>query len=47
MYRLKPQPKYLGKVKLVEVRPTESVGQVDAKEAVEVGDHVSNGLSGK
>jgi hypothetical protein len=47
VYRLKPQPKYLGTVRVVEVRPTESVGQVEGKEAVEVGDHVSNALTGK
>jgi DNA repair exonuclease SbcCD ATPase subunit len=46
VFRLKPQAKYLGKLRLVEVRPTQSVGQiVNPKEKVQTGDKVTSRIA--
>jgi predicted nuclease with TOPRIM domain len=47
VYRLKPTPKYLGTLTLVEVKPTSSVGKISPatdKVTIEIGDEVSSKL---
>jgi hypothetical protein len=49
VYRLKPSPKYLGQVEVVDVTPTQAVAKPvgKPKEALQVGDSVSGGLPKK
>jgi hypothetical protein len=48
VFRLKPKPKYVGTLRLVEAKPTESVGKMEGKplEPVQVGDQVASKLLG-
>jgi hypothetical protein len=48
VYRLKPSPKYLGTIRVVEVSPTEAVAQFVGKTAAppEPGDHVASKIMG-
>jgi hypothetical protein len=47
VYRLKPTPKYLGTLRIVEVKPTEAVGKMEgSKEEVQVGDQVASKILG-
>jgi hypothetical protein len=48
VYRLQPKPRYLGEVRIVDVRETESVGRPNLQsktETIHVGDKVSSNLS--
>jgi hypothetical protein len=48
MYRLKPAPRYLGTLRIIEVRASEAVGKMEKKIAeVEAGDQVSSQILGK
>jgi len=50
LYRLQPQPKYLGRVRILDANPTRSVGRViipagvDKRPEIQVGDEVSSHL---
>jgi hypothetical protein len=48
VYRLQPKPRYLGEVRIIEIRETESVGRPNLQsktETIHVGDKVSSNLS--
>jgi hypothetical protein len=49
VYRLKPQPKYLGTVRIVDVRPTEAVARPVGKlrEPLQEGDKVASKVTGR
>ncbi len=46
VYRLKPAPKYLGQIEIIDVSPTKAVGKPlgKAKDAIQEGDSVSSGV---
>jgi hypothetical protein len=48
VFRLQPAAKYLGTLRIVEVRPAEAVGKMEGKktEAVQVGDRVASKILG-
>jgi hypothetical protein len=48
VFRLGQQPKYLGRIKIVEVTPTQAVGQVTGRMlgAIQAGDHVASSIMG-
>ncbi len=49
VYRLKPSAKYLGQIQVVDVTATQAVGKPvgKAKDALQVGDQVTSGLTAK
>jgi hypothetical protein len=48
VYRLQPMPKYLGSLRIIEVRASEAVGKMEKNSAdVQVGDQVSSQILGK
>jgi hypothetical protein len=48
VFRLGQNPRYLGRIKIVEVTPTQAVGQADGRllAPIQVGDRVASSIMG-